>query len=731
MPLRRASFGLRSISCDVSRTNRYVLVCLPSIRYTASDKIEIELLNMNPDAMTGLMVGIAAQCVMCLAAVRWSTWARASPPRERCTSTSPAKGQAPQLEPRCGDAASPTADSRTAECLFASPTDVDQVASFVSDASALRTSRAAVLDPNSPMGSPSSKADAHLMALIRRIQNEPTSHIFWKELKAYLVAQREGERRHGLLLQSELPIVCFAEDAELVATQIEVRSLIAREHRHRVTAKTSARSSPGVSCLAPTHHQVPATEWIQEAVPLSSRRRASSHTSVTPRDACADHQESPPPSVYPVGIDSDAMLQPDEGTLEPECRAVGVSVPAIVPPLPPLEEIERDEDVDDVSSDEDNDVDRMYDDFCLRLQQSKVRAAASARRNKRAALRELQVGDSDSESTAFITPRMLSCGDTCGDIGSADNTAPPPNVPQLNTIDISYGDEEWFFGSGQKTTRSAPVRSAPQRGDEGMDPAAHTSDDLVSSTLEYIADALPLDPTAHSTPRSLAPAGMLPDSPGLHGSSVATFFFKQLQELKRHASCMRVFLSPEHYPFVREFEKFEDHLRRMAARENPHLFGGVNGASSSDAYGPPPPPPQFGKGKSRPAISNHHNAKASHASYNKKPPAPSTHSTGLQPCHRNGDGNSAAAAAPSLQAAHLTTLKKSNKGVVPPIPSLEAAGRKSSAPVAGFFRGNAAAFARTSTDIAHHARRLSVPAGSGVASNVPEGKAFVRTQSIN
>lgn len=150
--------------------------------------------------------------------------------------------------------------------------------------SAMKTSRAALCgscgaaSPYSPTTSSMSlkatvnQADMHLSELVRRIQASPDSRIFWKELRAYLLAQREEERRHGVQLQADLPIVSFSEDGDFVSTQIEVRALIAREPIRR--ARSSNRSTPMTS-TSPT----PRTgrgPLSSRGVPGTARPRSSS-----------------------------------------------------------------------------------------------------------------------------------------------------------------------------------------------------------------------------------------------------------------------------------------------------------------------------------------------------------------------------------------------------------------------------------------------------------------------
>jgi hypothetical protein len=176
--------------------------------------------------------------------------------------------------------------------------------------SAIKTSRAAMCasctscgaaSPYSPATSSMSfkttvnQADAHLSELVKRIQASPESHIYWKELRAYLLAQREEERRHGVQLQTELPIVSFSEDADFVSTQIEVRAMIAREPIRR--ARSSNRSTP-VTSTSPT----PRTGRCLTA-------RGAPGTARPKRSSSEDPQRSAGNSPSTAAIDDDNAVQ--------------------------------------------------------------------------------------------------------------------------------------------------------------------------------------------------------------------------------------------------------------------------------------------------------------------------------------------------------------------------------------------------------------------------------------
>lgn len=203
------------------------------------------------------------------------------------------------------------------------------------DGSALKTARAPMCpscgaSPCSQMSPTSLKtfnqADVHLSELVRRIQASPESHIFWKELRAYLVAQREEERRHGVHLQTELPIVTFSEDSDFVSTQIEVRALIAREPLRR--ARSSTRSTPMTSTSQTPRTGRPGTA----RVPGTARP----HSSSIP----GDPRNSPLPSE-------------DDGVKPPEQTASNISP--------------------EFSDDEDEEVAAQYEVLAKKLLQGKLR----------------------------------------------------------------------------------------------------------------------------------------------------------------------------------------------------------------------------------------------------------------------------------------------------------------------------------------------------------------------
>ncbi|CUG92117.1 transmembrane protein, putative [Bodo saltans] len=246
---------------------------------------------MNKETVAGTVIAVSAQCAMIFFAIRWSAWMRQSPHRTRSSSRrrgptsdagsllstlkssvaspQPAERQTPPPPPEVSAQGPSQAEAFDLASLpiLSSPDTTWRGAGGSDDydpLSAIKTSRAALCasctscgaaSPYSPTTSSMSfkttvnQADLHLTELVKRIQSSPDSHIYWKELRAYLLAQREEERRHGVQLQTELPIVSFSEDADFVATQIEVRAMIAREPIRR--GRSSNRSTP-VTSTSPT-----------------------------------------------------------------------------------------------------------------------------------------------------------------------------------------------------------------------------------------------------------------------------------------------------------------------------------------------------------------------------------------------------------------------------------------------------------------------------------------------